>query len=475
MRGLRIFAAILLNLTIVLSAVYVEYHILDHFNPMLSFINGSALPIVPYLSVIIPILFILSVLLYDLLIVGGAFKGVRLKKGRLLLIIMIDVVLFIVFSLIIVTHSCNLLLRLGCQTVDEDEVVSVLATPVPTEVPATSEPTQAIETPAPVDTASPSDTQQPDATETPEATPTETAAIPGLLGSKYTEKFTEEPSISVFKRSDTVETLSDGTERALLYSYASSNVAVDIYHCALKTKYGKLEYQIADIYMRDINCFKTHYRLNPKYNAKTQKYAEEINAIVSTNGDNFNAGKIKDGLVIRNGAQIIPSGGKPQTQFSSDLCVLFYDGTMHAYDAKKDKIDYNEILAKYPYQAFYFGPKLLNDDGSAKTTFNSTNQISGYNPRTVLGYYEPGHYALIVVLGTREQITYDGKNLGNGKSPGMKFEELSKLCEQLGLAMAYNLDGGGSSCMVWNKTVFGHNDRTHGDILAIVDLPGGAE
>ena len=63
MRGLRIFAAILLNLTIVLSAVYVEYHILDHFNPMLSFINGSTLPIVPYLSVIIPILFILSVLL----------------------------------------------------------------------------------------------------------------------------------------------------------------------------------------------------------------------------------------------------------------------------------------------------------------------------------------------------------------------------------------------------------------------------
>ena len=67
MRGLRIFAAILLNLTIVLSAVYVEYHILDHFNPMLSFINGSTLPIVPYLSVIIPILFILSVLLYGLL------------------------------------------------------------------------------------------------------------------------------------------------------------------------------------------------------------------------------------------------------------------------------------------------------------------------------------------------------------------------------------------------------------------------
>jgi len=35
--------------------------------------------------------------------------------------------------------------------------------------------------------------------------------------------------------------------------------------------------------------------------------------------------------------------------------------------------------------------------------------------------------------------------------------------------MAYNLDGGGSSSMVWNQTVFGHNDRTHSDILAVVD------
>ena len=51
----------------------------------------------------------------------------------------------------------------------------------------------------------------------------------------------------------------------------------------------------------------------------------------------------------------------------------------------------------------------------------------------------------------------------------MTLVELSKLCEDLKFTSAYNLDGGGSSSMVWNKTVFGHNDRTHSDILAVVE------
>lgn len=474
---LRIVAAILLNLTIVLSAVYVEYHILDHFNPMLSFINGSTLPIVPYLSVLIPILFILSVLLYDLLFVGGAFKKKKPKKGRVLLIVLIDVILFIAFSLIIVTHSCNLLMRLGCQTVNENEVISVLATPVSTEVPATAEPT-VIPTAEATEIESPTDPQSPDAATaeqaavvTPDpATPAPTE-IPGLLGSKYADKFSAEPTEQVYAPNELSETLADGTEKSRVYSYASQSVAIDVDHYQIRSKYGLLEYQIADIYIRDINSFKTHYRLNPRDNSKTQKYAEEIGAIVSVNGDNFNAGKIKDGLIIRNGAQLIPNGGKAQSHFSSDLCVLFYDGSMRVYDCKTDVINYEEIIANYPYQAFYFGPKLLNDDGTAKTKFNST--LGNFNPRTVLGYYEPGHYALMVVLGTREMIDYNGKNHGNGKSPGLNFEDLSILCEKLGFKMAYNLDGGGSSGMVWNKTVFGHNDRTHGDILAITEPQGG--
>ena len=461
-KAIRIIACVLLNLSMVLSAVFVEYHILDHFNPRLHFIEQSDLPVIPWLSVLIPVLFLLSVLLYDLLFVSGAFKGKRFHKGRFWLIALCDLILFAALSLVIVTHSCNLLMRLGCETVDEDNVIAALATPVPTDTPAPIEP---VETVAPVETVSPAtaaaETQEP-ATDAPTDTPAP-SEIPGLLGSKYAEKFTDERTEHVYDRTNVVETLADGTEKSLLYSYASDKVAVDVYHYQNK----KLEYQIADIYIRDINCFKTVYRLNPKDNVKTRGYAEEVNAVVATNGDNFNAGKISDGLVIRNAAQLFPQGGKAQTKYSSDLCVLFYDGTMQVYDCKADTINYEEILANYPYQAFYFGPKLLNDDGTAKTKFNSS--LGKLNPRTVLGYYEPGHYSLLVVLGTRDQMDYNNRSIGSGKSPGMTFEELSALCAQLGYKAAYNLDGGGSSSMIWNKTLFGHNDRTHGDILAIVD------
>ncbi|MDO4853099.1 MAG: phosphodiester glycosidase family protein, partial [Clostridia bacterium] len=102
-----------------------------------------------------------------------------------------------------------------------------------------------------------------------------------------------------------------------------------------------------------------------------------------------------------------------------------------------------------------------------KTKFNSP--LGSQNPRTAFGYYEPGHYAMVCVLGTRNINTIAGKGLGNGKSPGMTFEDLSRLCNQLGMKAAYNFDGGGSSGMYWNEKLFGHNTRETGDVLAIID------
>ena len=58
------------------------------------------------------------------------------------------------------------------------------------------------------------------------------------------------------------------------------------------------------------------------------------------------------------------------------------------------------------------------------------------NPRSVLGYYEPGHYAFLVVDGRTKE------------SKGVTMQELSQLCETLGFARAYNLDGGRSSVLI---------------------------
>ena len=443
--AIRLIAVVLLNLGIVFSAVYILFHLLDYYNPH-GFISHN----MRWLPIASTVVFVLSVLLYDLLLIVGAFRKHYFHKSRMLFIILCDVILFCALSLTMYLKTCTTSLA-EHNAIEEYRLPTPVSTESPTYLPA----------PGFDDGTTPTiETQDPELSS---AAPASTPAPVIPLDSKFPEKYSDTPSVQTYDKSNVVETLSDGTQKALIYSYSGKNAAVDINHY----KKGKLEYQLADIYVRDINCFTTNFSLSFRRNVKTQVYASQINAIVSVNGDNFNSGKIEDGIIIRNGAQLYPKDGSRQTRFSRDLCVLYSDGTMQVYDCVTDRIDYDEIIGRYPRQAFYFGPKLLNDDGTAKTKFNSN--LGKINPRTALGYYEPGHYALVVVLGTREMIDYGGRNRGNGKSPGMTLIELSALCEQLEFTMAYNLDGGGSSSMVWNKTVFGHNDRTHSDILAVVD------
>ena len=68
-----------------------------------------------------------------------------------------------------------------------------------------------------------------------------------------------------------------------------------------------------------------------------------------------------------------------------DPCVLLKDGTMLTLDGKTATVE--QILSLDPWQAWCFGPALLDADGHAKKTFNSS--LQGENPRTVLGYYAP--------------------------------------------------------------------------------------
>ena len=65
------------------------------------------------------------------------------------------------------------------------------------------------------------------------------------------------------------------------------------------------------------------------------------------------------------------------------------------------------------------------------------SEVTAANPRTVIGYYYPGHYCFLVVDGRQSRY-----------SAGMTMSILSEFCESLGLTAAYNLDGGQSSQMI---------------------------
>jgi hypothetical protein len=457
-RGLRVVASILANLTGILTANYIVFYILDHFNPGLHFVIHSTFFLTEHLHLIIAGLTLITGILYLILFRRGAFRRYRFQKKRLIGILVADVLLAGAFAMTVNTYTFD---WLHIREIKQDQIVA-LATLPPKEaqtpdtnedtvvMPETPQPTAPAQTQAADDTA-PAPTDTPEPTQEPTPTP-----IPGLLGDRFKEKFSD--GAPVVEEPNTSETLPDGTVKTLIYVYRGTKSAVELYHY----QKGKLEYQIADVYVREIEKLTTESVTNQGYARMLYEFARELNARIAINSDYFTTNAINEGLIIRNGKLLQSKVCK-----NSDLCVVYQDGTVRCFDCKKEKIDNDAIIASYPYHAFYFGPSLLDENGNAKEKFNST--VGALNPRTAFGYYEPGHYAFISILGTRSMKDINGHGLGNGKSPGMTFTEMSALCASMGMKAAYNLDGGQSSGMYWNEKLFGHNNRITGDVLAIID------
>lgn len=247
----------------------------------------------------------------------------------------------------------------------------------------------------------------------PSATPavsTPTAVSAGLGGGKFAAKFTNGKVITTAS------------------SYQSANVNVTL----TKTQKNGVTYYVEDIYIRNIETLRTAFAQNTygkSITAWVLNMAKENSAIAAINGDYYGMGSI--GVVIRNGTLY-------NARTDGDVCVLFYDGTMKVYQAAE--FDAQKVMAAGAYQAWSFGPSLLSADGKALSSFRSP--VSGANPRTAIGYYEPGHYVFVLV---------DGRQAGY--SDGMTMAQLSALFEKLGCKVAYNLDGGKTSVMTFGDNV----------------------
>ena len=232
-------------------------------------------------------------------------------------------------------------------------------------------------------------------------------------------------------------------------SYSSPNISITVTEETL----GQTTYYLADIYVRDITCFRTALA-NNTYGSGFRDSIEDMallnNALLAVNGDYY--GNTNEGVVIRNG--VIYRANST----NCDVCVLYYDGTMRVMPGSSFSVE--EAVEQGAWQAWTFGPALLNTDGSVLTSFASTNRIISANPRTAIGYYEPGHYCLVVV---------DGR----GESAGITLPDLSRLFYDLGCRAAYNLDGGNSSVMVWNNEVINNpsgGGRESSDALLITEV-----
>jgi len=147
----------------------------------------------------------------------------------------------------------------------------------------------------------------------------------------------------------------------------------------------------------DIKYFKSAFAKDPDVMGAaelTDKVAEENDAILAINGDHC---VNNPGTVVRNGQMY-----REETA-SADVLVMNYDGSMQTFSP--DEFDVEKIKLEGVYQVWSFGPMLLQD-GQPMTKFNTT--VARSNPRTAVGYYEPGHYCFVVVGGRHEDYAYHG-------------------------------------------------------------------
>lgn len=243
-----------------------------------------------------------------------------------------------------------------------------------------------------------------------------------------------------------------GTRDDGMGNYKSENVSVRI----LSGRMENSNYHVADIYVQDLSCFVTAFG-GEKFRGRPQSVRDIFETIeggiVAMNGDFYSIHLL--GPVVRNGTTYVDRVTKDW-----DIAVLQSDGVLATYDHRT--LTKDALAAMNAYQTWVFGPSLLDENGQAKTKFQS--RVQPANPRTALGYYEPGHYAF---------ITVDGRS---GASAGLTMAQLSQLCADLGMTRAYNMDGGQSSVLLARDGVLNvpfRDGRAVSDILAIRELPQG--
>lgn len=231
-------------------------------------------------------------------------------------------------------------------------------------------------------------------------------------------------------------------------SYSDSDVCIELNTITYGSADSIVTYHTAEIWVRDAECLKTAFA-NDTYGQgiyeRIKPIANRVGAIFAISGDYY--GSSDTGVVIRNGTIY------RNNDTNSDICVLYYDGSMKLFTPKE--FDINDCIKKGAWQAWTFGP-ILVQNGSALKSFNTTAYIAREHPRCGIGYFEPGHYLIVLVDGRQE-----------GCSVGVTIAGFADIFASYGVDCAYNLDGGRSAVMVFNGEYY---NRPFSDGRSLCDI-----
>lgn len=226
-------------------------------------------------------------------------------------------------------------------------------------------------------------------------------------------------------------------------SYEDDNMKINI-----KT-YEEYDTQIyvADIVVSDASYLKTALA-NDVYGKNitetTSNMAKEKEAILAINGDYY--GVHDDGYVIRNGVLY----REEESSNDQEDLVIQEDGSFQVIT--EGTVTANELILEGAMQVLSFGPQLVTDGSVVVTEDEEVGRAKASNPRTAIGIVDDLHYVMVVSDGRTEE------------SEGLSLYQLATFLNDLGVDMAYNLDGGGSSTMYFNGSVVNNPTSNGGRI-----------
>lgn len=192
---------------------------------------------------------------------------------------------------------------------------------------------------------------------------------------------------------------------------------------------------VADVQIADISLLKTALAGNTyarNLTETTSVQAANTGAILAINGDYY--GAQERGYVLRNGVLY-----RASAQSGTDALVIGADGNFRIINEGETSAD--TLVREGAWQVLTFGPALVKDGQVTVRSSDEVGRAMTSNPRTAIGQISEGHYLLVVSDGRTKEST------------GLSLRQLAELMQSLGAQIAYNLDGGGSSTMVFQGRV----------------------
>ena len=208
--------------------------------------------------------------------------------------------------------------------------------------------------------------------------------------------------------------------------YSDENIRIAL------TQYREYDTDIyvAEVWLSSAQYLKTAFannRYGKNVTAKTSEIASQSGAVLAINGDYY--GARESGYVIRNGVVYRDYGSS-----STDILCIYVDGSFAVTNSAEASAQ--ELVDAGVWQAFSFGPGLVENGEIAVSQSDEVGKAMASNPRTAIGQIGDLHYVFVVSDGRTSQ------------SEGLSLYELATFMKNLGVETAYNLDGGGSSTMV---------------------------